>query len=65
MLSLFSVETEIKKNAAIPDDILDSTEIFSSVVSASSVNILLRNSYASYMEMDDEQIPIKKAFKNL
>ncbi len=65
MLSAFSVETEIKKNASIPDDILDSTEMLSSVVSASSVNILLRNNYIDYMEKNNEDIPIKKAFKNL
>lgn len=65
MLSAFSVESEIKKNAAIPDDILDSTEMLSSVVSASSVSILLRNNYSDYMGINKKEIPIKKAFKNL
>lgn len=65
MLSALSVETEIKKNASIPDDILDSTEVLSSVISASSVNILLRNNYVDFMGQNEEEIPIKKAFRNL
>ncbi|MDR0913332.1 MAG: hypothetical protein LBM96_12165 [Methanobrevibacter sp.] len=65
LVSALSVETEINKNAQIPEDILNSTELTVSAISAGSVNVLLKNKYPNYFNEDSDNVPIEKAFKNL
>jgi hypothetical protein len=65
MLSALSVETEISKTGQIPENVISASETKLCGVTASSFKMLLKNTNSSLPIGNDEEIPFKKAFKNL